>query len=536
MKRDANDIHRKMGADALRKVIDHATDPAAARKQQQGEQAKPVQTNGKQLVVHDASAVPPEPIRWVWRGRIAIGKTTLVGGDPGLGKSQLSIFIASTISQGGQWPCQEGTAPKRSVIMFSVEDGIADTIVPRLMAAGADLGKVRVVTAVCKEDHTGRRIFNLTQDLDLLENLITKLGDVGLVIIDPVDAYIGGNVDTHKNAAVRAVLEPISEMADRLGVAILAITHFSKQAATKAIYRFIGSIAQVGAARFAFAVVADPFDKTRILLLQGKVNVTTPQKGLAFRIGQRLVADGVTGSFVTFELQHVTGITADEVLVADNGAEQSTAKDEVKKFLSDVLANGRQKVQDIEAEARHARLLGEDKQMRLSKPFRSAKTELRIDSTHEGFGPDAIYYWSLPEQVPDADAIMRAHHKERAHMENEGAHGDREGVEGAHGSLHARPQTPCAPSLYDGAHGDSGAHEGAHGGNGPDAADDDLTIPPFLDRRDEPDCAYCGLRGGSDCAYGDVTVRLHWHCERPWREAYDAGRRNGGTPSTGAQP
>ena len=79
-----------------------------------------------------------------------------------------------------------------------------------------------------------------------------------LVIIDPVDAYIGGNVDSHKNAAVRAVLEPISEMADRLNVAILALTHFSKQLGSRAIYRFIGSIAHIGAARVAFAVVGDP--------------------------------------------------------------------------------------------------------------------------------------------------------------------------------------------------------------------------------------------------------------------------------------
>src|SRR5262249_42922187 len=148
--------------------------------------------------------VTPAPVEWLWPGRVAVGKTTLIGGDPGLGKSQFSIFVASTISQGGVWPCREGTSPKRGVIMLSAEDGVADTIVPRLMAAGADREKVKIVTAVRQEDGTGRRIFSLTQDLDALETLITKLGDVGLVIIDPVDAYIGGNVDSHKNAAVRA--------------------------------------------------------------------------------------------------------------------------------------------------------------------------------------------------------------------------------------------------------------------------------------------------------------------------------------------
>ena len=90
--------------------------------------------DGKQLAVHDADRVKAEPVEWLWPGRIAIGKTALLGGDPGLGKSQLSIFIASVISQAGEWPCKEGRSPKRSVIMLSAEDGVADTIVPRLMA------------------------------------------------------------------------------------------------------------------------------------------------------------------------------------------------------------------------------------------------------------------------------------------------------------------------------------------------------------------------------------------------------------------
>ena len=102
-------------------------------------------------------------------------------------------------------------AGEASVIMLSAEDGVADTIVPRLMAAGADRTKVKIVTAVHEADGSGRRIFNLTKDLDALEDLIIKIADVGLVIIDPVDAYIGGGVDSHKNAAVRAVLENPSQ-------------------------------------------------------------------------------------------------------------------------------------------------------------------------------------------------------------------------------------------------------------------------------------------------------------------------------------
>jgi hypothetical protein len=199
----------------------------------------------KRLVVHRASEIAPVPVEWLWPERIAIGKTTLIGGDPGLGKSQLSMSIAATITRGGEWPCREGRAPTRSVVILCAEDGISDTIVPRLMAAEANREKVRIITSVTEENGSGRRIFNLSKDLDILEDLIKEIGGVGLIVI-AVDAYIGAGVDSHKNAAVRAVLEPISELADRLKTAVIAVTHFSKHAAGKAMYRFIGSIAHVG--------------------------------------------------------------------------------------------------------------------------------------------------------------------------------------------------------------------------------------------------------------------------------------------------
>jgi putative DNA primase/helicase len=426
---------------------------------------------GKQLVVHNADLVNPEAISWSWPGRIAIGKTTLIGGDPGLGKSQLSIFIAATMTVAAEWPCNEGRPPeKRSVVMLSAEDGVADTIVPRLMAAGADRKKVKIVTAVHEADSNGRRIFNLTHDLDVLEKLITEVGDVGLVIIDPVDAYIGGNVDSHKNAAVRAVLEPISELADRLEVAILALTHFSKQLGGKAIYRFIGSIAHIGAARIAFAVVADPEDKTRILLLHAKNNLAPPQKGLAFRVEQHLVAEGVIGSSIHFEKEYVTNTTADEALATES-ASGATAKDDVIEFLQVVLADGRVKVHDIEAEARAACLLGENQQMRQSKPFRTASDELKIVKLREGFGPGAVHYWSLPQHAPPntSDSHKRPP-QNRAHMGNEGAHDEELDDDGAYeesgmqdqtgSSLHMRPQTPYAPSLGEGTYESA---KGAHG-------------------------------------------------------------------------
>ena len=179
---------------------------------------------GRSLVVRRASEITPEPIEWLWPGRIAIGKQTMIFGEPGLGKSQLTAFLAAATTTAGQWPYNEGQAPLGSVIILSAEDDAADTIRPRLDAAGADATRVLIVSAVRSDDGKGRRTFNLQADLDLLEQEITKAGDVQLVIIDPISSYMG-KTDSHKNSDVRGVLEPVGEMAARLRVAVVTVTH-----------------------------------------------------------------------------------------------------------------------------------------------------------------------------------------------------------------------------------------------------------------------------------------------------------------------
>ena len=126
---------------------------------------------------NSSSNVPqvfPERVEFLWPGRIAVGKQSLVGGEAGLGKSQLTNSIGATVTNGGSWPCNEGTAPLGSVLFLCAEDGASDTVVPRLMAAGADLKKVFIVTAVRGDDGKGRRAFNLQSDLEHFEAKITR--------------------------------------------------------------------------------------------------------------------------------------------------------------------------------------------------------------------------------------------------------------------------------------------------------------------------------------------------------------------------
>jgi putative DNA primase/helicase len=232
----------------------------------------------RHLISRRASEITPRDIDFLWDGRLARGKHTCVAGEPGAGKSQLSIAIIAAITTGGEWPCGEGCAPRGNVIILNAEDDVDDTIVPRLKAAGADPYRVHIVNAVTTKDGKGQTIFNLQADLELLEKKIDEIGEVALVNIDPVSSYMG-KTDSHKNSEVRGVLEPISQMAARKRAAILSVTHFSKSnsgTTTKALHRFIGSIAFVGAPRAAFAVIEDPDNHGRMLFLHAKNNMAKP--------------------------------------------------------------------------------------------------------------------------------------------------------------------------------------------------------------------------------------------------------------------
>jgi putative DNA primase/helicase len=375
---DASGLTEAYGADKIARWLAEAS-------------AESSEPGGGELIVHRASDIAPEAIEWAWPGRIAVGKLTLIAGDPGLGKSNIAAAIVGAVTAGLAWPCGEGDATPGSAIMLCAEDGAADTIVPRLLAAGARLDRVHIVPAVKREDG-GRRTLSLAHDLDLLEQEIAQRGNVRLVVIDPVSSYMG-KADDGKNTVVRAVLEPIAEMASRLRVAVLCVTHLSK-GGRKALYRFTGSIAFVAAARSAFMVVADPADDTRRLLLQCKSNIARAMPGLAFRLVEREVMPGVVASLVEWEAEHFRE-TADQVLAAAAGGTGSQ-QDQAVAFLREALAGGAVEVGEIEREARAAGLLAEGQSISQRKPLRNACKVLRVVSHKEGFAADARWFWSLP--------------------------------------------------------------------------------------------------------------------------------------------
>jgi RecA-family ATPase len=364
------------------------------------------------LAIKCAADIKPEKVHWLWEQRLPLGKCVLVAGEGGLGKSMVLAWLAATVSRGGEWPCREGHSSCGSVIILSAEDDAADTIVPRLMAAGADRSKIHIVSAVHKEDEKGRRTFNLQLDLPKLEKKITELNDVLLVEIDPITSYLG-KVDSHKNAELRSVLEPLSEMAARLGVTMIGNTHLSKAAGGSANSRFIGSVAFVNHARAAFIVTADPEDSGRRLFIPSKTNLGRSREGLAYRIADTMIIGGdgkpIWAPYVKWEQSTVT-MTADEAVAAtDGGAEGRSAKEEAKDLLRELLSNGPVAAKEIQTAVK-AHMIS-------VATLRRAKSSLGVKVTRDGFGPGSTVIWTLPGHIDEhLCGSIDAHSQRNEHL------------------------------------------------------------------------------------------------------------------------
>ena len=340
------------------------------------------------LVTVRASDVPAEAIDWLWRGRLPMGKVSVLAGEGGLSKSMLLCWIAATVSSGGLWPNNEGRSRIGSTIILSAEDDIADTVIPRLMAAGANLHKIHLVRAVKEEGVT--RTFNLQSDLQKIEGLFDSLGDVVLLILDPVTSYLG-KTDSHKNADVRSVLEPLGELAARKRVSIICNNHLNKAGGGSANSRIMGSVAFTAHARAVTIVSKAPDDDDLRLYLPCKMNVATLPPGLSYRIATvplRLREDvEIQAPRIEWESGTID-VTADEALLAAaDDVEGRGAKSDAIDFLRVELEYGRVEAEEMYRRGRKAG--------HAVRTLKRAKQELKIISKQEG----RVWYWSLPEET-----------------------------------------------------------------------------------------------------------------------------------------
>lgn len=220
-----------------------------------------------------ASTVQPEEIKWIWQGRIPRGKVTVLDGDPGLGKSTVATAVVAAITGGGTLPGNGSTAVRGNAIMASAEDGYADTIVPRLKAAGADLSKVHFLDGLdlSKWQHTTS-----------LQKAIQER-QAAFVVIDPLMAFLG-YTDSYRDQAIREVLRRLAEVSEETGVAVLLIRHLNKMTDANILYRGGGSIGITAAARSVMLLAMHPDDAETRLLATIKLNLGRRPPSLRFRL------------------------------------------------------------------------------------------------------------------------------------------------------------------------------------------------------------------------------------------------------------
>jgi putative DNA primase/helicase len=361
-----------MSADDIKRMVDNAAVDAP--------------DDDSAIIYRRASEIQIKPINWLWKGRIARGKVSMIAGDPGLGKSQITISMASIVTNGGIWPVDKAKCDRGNVIFLSAEDDAADTIVPRLKAAKAVTDSVYIIDAVLdRTDSDGNKIpkhFNLATNLDRLDKMLSNLGNVALIIIDPITAYLG-KTDSHKTSDVRALLAPLSKLAEKHNVAIVCISHLNKADSNDAITRVTGSLAFVAAARAAFLVTKDKDDANKRLFLPIKNNIGNDQTGLAFTLENSIIDCNIETSRISWCSDPVS-ITANEALSQNDEPNEESALNEAKEFLCDLLVSGSvpaKKVRRSSEDAGHS-----------WATTRRAKDKLDIKSKKSG----DEWMWGLP--------------------------------------------------------------------------------------------------------------------------------------------
>ena len=340
----------------------------------------PVEKHGRAVPV---STIDAQRVEFFWPGRLAAGKITVIDGDPGLGKSTLTLELAARFSTGQ--PLYGGQPREaRGALIMSAEDGEADTIRPRLEAAGADLSRCYIFKMQDDEGNEHQAV--IPDDLQKLE-MQAEATNAGLIIIDPFMAFLSGEKNANRDQDVRGAMAPLASMAERLGCSIVILRHLNKSIGSSPLYRGGGSIGIAGAARSVLLVAKDPDDETesRRIVASVKSNLSAPAPALAYR-----VESGANGHpYLVWE--GATDHTANQLLamLSDDRGERRDAVEEAVSFLEDALGAGPRPTRDVLRDAR-ANGISE-------AAIRRARKALGITAQKAGFGGDGPWCLTLPD-------------------------------------------------------------------------------------------------------------------------------------------
>lgn len=339
-------------------------------------------------IVHRLADVEPEHVTWMWHGFLPHKKLVIIDGMPGVGKSTLTADIAAKVSTGATFPC--GTENRaRGVLFLAVEDGVADTIRPRVEAAGGDVERVYSMAGVITQGQESAP--DLSKHIDLIRNLVIE-HDIGLIIIDPIMALLGATVDSYRDQDVRSITTPLARLAEELNVIVLVVRHPNKGSSSNALMRGGGSMAFIGAARVGLVIGKDPSDESRRILAVAKSNLAAMADSLQFK----LVSDE------QFECARIEwlgkSMVSADILYSEPNLEEKNQTEEAIEWLQDFLG-------DSEVDSRTAKQKAADAGI-TEKVLRRAREKLSVQVIRRGKGQDHVTLWLLAPQHP-TDAPLK---------------------------------------------------------------------------------------------------------------------------------
>lgn len=324
--------------------------------------------------------IQSEKTEWLWDGYLPAGAIVVVDGDPGLGKSQLTIDLAARLSRGDCMPPQsaaDGTYAPAATLILNCEDDPARTLRPRLDAAGADVNRIHLLRSMTGYEGTEERPVILPRDLPAIETFIQKNG-VKLVVIDPFVGFLDADLNMNSDADIRRCLGQVATMAERTGATILLVRHLNKKSGQSAIHRGGGSVGISGAARAVFLVGCDPDDADNRVFACVKSNLAVEPPSLSFSVES-------AGATSRVRWGDSTEVSANQLLKSDRPSGGSKCE-QAKTIIHDVLGAGPRGENEVRGACESAEIS--------RSTYWRARKDLNIQSEKTGF--DGEWMLSLP--------------------------------------------------------------------------------------------------------------------------------------------
>ena len=323
------------------------------------------------------SQVEAKEVDWLWKPYLANGMLAMLSGDPGAGKTYIALAIAASITA-GRVPCTGEHREPADVLYLSEENSPEHVLRPRFDSLGGDPSRFHILrgSVTGNGKRTERGGVRLS-DVQLLSDALQRT-NARLVIVDPIQSYLGAEVDAHRSNETRPVMDGFSRLAEEFDCCILLVRHLSKAQTGKAIHRGLGSIDLSGAVRTELLVGCSPDEPAQRALVQVKSNLG--QFGPS--LGYVIEADG------TFRWTGESQLTASTILAPELNGEEPGARADAKEFLLSVLAQGPRPAKDVMAEAGQEGIS--------ERTLKRAKKELNVRSDKPQM--NGGWEWSLPEE------------------------------------------------------------------------------------------------------------------------------------------